>query len=53
MAITLKIMFQKPGYPIMMKAVEIPIKFTDNPDIMRLVESGYYYYHTEVKDNPS
>ena len=49
MALILKLQFQKPGYPMMIKSIEIPIKFRDNPDIVNLVDNGYYYTRAEVR----
>jgi len=51
MGLSLKIHFEKPG-TMLKETVDIPIKFTENPDIMNLVNRGYYYVKTDVRAYP-
>jgi len=52
MGLMLKIHFQKPGYPLMKKTVDVPIKFRENEEISKLTDAGYYYVSTDARAYP-
>jgi len=48
MEITIRVLFQKHGYSTSKAYVDIPIKFSDDPQIKALLESGYCFAGTRV-----
>jgi hypothetical protein len=51
MAMNLRLIFERPGFSTSKVYVDIPINFEENPQIVGLLKSGYWFAESKVIKN--